>query len=281
MQRLATIFLATALLFKVASFPFHNWSLDVYEGAPISSVVFLTTVPKIGFIVALVNFLFSVGIPHNETWQVLLLASGTSSIVWGAFAGIKQKRLKRFFAISGVVNIGFIVLGVACGSLQGITSVVFYLISYVLTVFICWLLLVEESQITYRKLTLNLADVSKLGLQNSLLGICFALMMLSFAGVPPLVGFLAKFTILLPLINNSLSSLAVFLIGISLFSGFYYLRIVKIIYFEGVHDSVRGVKFYSQTSWLISYLFTLFIIMSCYPTSLLLLSTAASLGLFV
>ena len=271
----------SAFLFKLASFPFQAWALDVYEGAPVSSVVFLSTIPKIGFIITLMNILFSIGMPHFNTWQTILLASGTFSIFWSAFAGIRQKRIKRFFAISGVANIGFLLLALASGSFQGIFSMIFYVLVYVLTSFISWLFLVHKNQESYKKTSLNLLDLGSLAAQNSTIGAILALIILSFAGTPPLLGFVSKYSVLVAMLDSSIYMIAILVIFFSLFSGFYYLRLVKIIYFENSVDNVNGISFSPLISWTLTYLTLLFVGFCCYPTSLIFFSTHFGLSCLI
>lgn len=280
-QQIALVFLISALLFKLASFPFQAWALDVYEGAPVSSVVFLSTVPKLGFLIVLVNLLFSIGVPHFNLWQLLLLSSGTLSIFWSAFAGIRQKRLKRFFAISGVANVGFLLLSLSSGSFQGVNSMIFYVLAYILTSFISWLFLVHKNQEKYKKVSLNLLDMGSIAAQNPLIGAILALVILSFAGTPPLLGFVSKYTVLVAMLDSSMHILAILVIFFSLFSGFYYLRLVKIIYFENLTDQIQGIQFSSRVSFLLSYLSLTFIYFSCYPSALITISAFFGLGILV
>jgi len=281
LQQLGLIFLLLSILFKLASFPFHSWAIDVYDGGPLSSVVFLNTTPKLGFVFLLVNVLFSLGIPHVITWQTILLITGTMSIFWGALAGIKQKRLKRLLAISSVGNIGFTLVAFSTGTFQGIVSGIFYLISYLMATINCWLILISYNQNPNSKLTLNFVGLRSLFVKVPITSYIIALIFMSFAGIPPFLGFVSKYLVFMNLMNASLFLWTGLIVLFSLFSTFYYLRIVKIVCFETLYDPIQNIKFTPMISWIISWLFLSFALLSLYPQPLCLLHLFFSLDLIL
>lgn len=281
LQQLALVFLLLSFLFKLASFPFHSWSIDVYDGGPLFSVVFLNSAPKLAFFFLLAKSIFILGICNLLTASTILILAGTFSIIWGALAGLKQKRLKRLLAVSGVGNIGFSLVGLATGTLQGLVGSLFYLLSYVLTTLICWFLLLSYRGTNGYGLARNFVDMRALSLKIPATATVTALLFLSFAGLPPFIGFSSKLIVISALVNSSLFLWAVIIVLFSFFSVFYYLRISKIVFFEAVQDQIKNIQFDSISSWIIAWLFLTFITISIYPQLFGLLNLLLGLNLIL
>jgi len=230
-----SLFINLGFLAKLSAAPFHMWTPDVYEGSPLSTTVLFLTVVKIGilgFYLRLVYFLF-----YDFFYiyvQPLLVFCGVLSIVWGSLAGLGQYRLKRLFAYSAIVNTGFILLGLSEGSVECSTYAVFlYCCFYFLTNFIIFFFFfVTRSSVSGESFDFY-TDLRGYGVSNPIWGVSFAVCLFSLAGIPPFVGFWGKLSIFVALISLDFYnwSLPLIVIG-SVVSSFYYLRLIKIMFFD-------------------------------------------------
>lgn len=255
------LLITTTFLFKISAAPFHFWSPDVYEGAPLSSTIIFSILPKLSLLHFFIKWLSIVSINFIEI-SYLLLFSGISSVIFGAFFAIRQKRLKRFLLFSSIAQIGFIVSSLSLISLNSIISVYFYLFIYILTSIIVWTHVSifysfkEKISLFYNKLntTLFLSNLSNFFKVNKLWSFSFIIIFFSIAGIPPLSGFLSKIFILFGLIEANQIMGAFVLVVISSISVFYYLRIVKILFFE---SKISKLKIENSQIIFSSYLFNL------------------------
>lgn len=231
---LGLVFINTALLFKLSSAPFHMWSPDVYEGSPTSVTAFFSILPKLGILTLLLRFcIFSL---HDLllTWQEIIVFCSYLSILIGTLSAFSQKKWKRFVAYSSINHVGFFLIGLSTGELEGVFSVLFYLVSYVIMMFGVFFFLIglrhyqypDHSQIRY------ITDIKGLSLVNPMLALALTLLLFSMAGIPPLIGFFAKFFILLPSLQNNMYGLSIFAVLMSCIACFYYIRLIKIMYFD-------------------------------------------------
>ena len=236
----AMVFILVGLAFKVSAVPFHMWTPDVYEGAPSSVTSFFAVVPKIAGIAVFIRFM---QIPFSEIvdqWQPILIFISLSSMILGAVAAIGQTNIKRLIAYSSIGHIGFALAGISTGTTLGYSSSITYISIYVimnLGMFACIFLMKREG-----KYCENLNDLSGISKQNPILSIALLIILFSLAGIPPLAGFFAKFYIFIAVIENKMYTLAIIGLLSTVISAFYYLRIVKIIYFDDANNSFDQIK---------------------------------------
>nr|YP_010338957.1 NADH dehydrogenase subunit 2 [Pseudoerythrocladia kornmannii]UNJ19029.1 NADH dehydrogenase subunit 2 [Pseudoerythrocladia kornmannii] len=229
-------FILVSLLFKISAAPFHMWSPDIYEGAPTGVTLFFAIMPKV-VVTCIIIRLFSYNLQDVfPFWQSLLLFSAILSLTIGTFGAFVQTKWKRFLAFSSINHQGFILLSLATGSLIGNEVALYYTIIYIimtLTLFTLFLSLrfklnYGSSQIRYLK------DICMLGKTNPSIALCFMLVLFSMGGVPPLAGFLAKVLVILEVVKVNLLALIVLTVLLSSIACFYYLRLLKTLYFQDV-----------------------------------------------
>ena len=236
----AMVFILVGLAFKVAAVPFHMWTPDVYEGSPSSVTSFFAIVPKVAGLAVFIRFL---QIPFNQIidqWQTILIFISLASMILGAIAAIGQTNIKRLIAYSSIGHIGYALAGVATGTISGYSSTVIYISIYVvmnLGIFGCIFLMKREE-----KYTENISDLSGLSKSHPLLSMAFLIILFSLAGIPPFAGFFAKFYIFMSVIENEMFTLAIIGLLSTVISAFYYLRIIKIIYFDESQQTFDEIK---------------------------------------
>ena len=224
------VFILVGLAFKISAVPFHMWAPDVYEGSPTSVTLFFTMVPKIAALTVFIRFLYVPFLNLIDQWQIILIFLSIASMLFGAIAAIGQTNLKRLVAYSSISHIGYALAGLATGSNDGIQSSVIYLTIYILMnlgLFSC-LLMMKRNNEYYE----NIDDLSGLSKNHPLLSLSFLVILFSLAGIPPLAGFFAKFYIFKSVIEQSMYFLAIIGLLSTVVAAFYYLRIIKIIYFD-------------------------------------------------
>ena len=226
----AMVFVLVGLAFKVSAVPFHMWTPDVYEGAPTSITSYFAVVPKVAGLAVLIKFMF---IPFSNIlseWQLIIIFISIASMILGAVAAIVQKNIKRLLAYSSIGHVGYALAGVATGVISGYESSIIYISIYVVMnigAFSCLYLLKKDGE--YRE---NISDLSGLSKKQPLLAISFLVILFSLAGIPPLAGFFAKFYVFTAVIEQKMYALAIIGLLTTVISAFYYLRIIKIIYFD-------------------------------------------------
>ncbi len=236
----AMVFVLVGLAFKVSAVPFHMWTPDVYEGAPTSITSYFAVVPKVAGLAVLIKFMF---IPFSNIlseWQLIIIFISIASMILGAVAAIIQKNIKRLLAYSSIGHVGYALAGVATGVISGYESSIIYISIYVVMnigAFSCLYLLKKDGE--YRE---NIADLSGLSKKQPLLAISFLIILFSLAGIPPLAGFFAKFYVFTAVIEQKMYALAIIGLLTTVISAFYYLRIIKIIYFDDSAISFDPVK---------------------------------------
>ena len=229
----AMVFILVGLAFKVSAVPFHMWTPDVYEGAPTSITSYFAVVPKVAGLALLIKFMF---IPFSNIlleWQTIIIFISIASMILGAVAEIKKKNFKRLLAYSSIGHIGYALAGVATGVISGYQSSIIYISIYVIMnigAFSCLYLLKKDGH--YKE---NIADLSGISKKHPVLAISFLIILFSLAGIPPLGGFFAKFYVFVAVIEQKMYSLAIIGLLTTVMSAFYYLKIIKTIYFD---DSV-------------------------------------------
>ena len=249
------VFVCAGLAFKISAVPFHMWTPDVYQGAPTPVTGFFALAPKIAAMGLLVRFLFnSFGEIHVD-WQQIIIFISIASMVFAAFAAIAQTNIKRLMAYSSIGHIGFALIGVACVSTEGLRSLVIYLLIYlVMNIAVFSFILSMKRKDEYFE---NISDLSGLYKNHPFASIMISLTMFSLAGVPPLAGFFGKFYIFMSAIESNMFILSIIGVLASVVGAFYYLRIVKIIYFDEPQEKFDGLSIKS-----LNFLF--------YPSSILI-----------
>ncbi len=224
------VFILVGLAFKISAVPFHMWAPDVYEGSPTTVTLFFTIVPKIAALTVFIRFLY---IPFSnllDQWQMIIIFLSIASMLFGAIAAIGQTNLKRLIAYSSIGHVGYTLAGLATSSNEGIQSSIIYISIYVimnLALFSCLLMLKRKDQ--YFE---NIDDLSGLSKNHPLLSLSFLIILFSLAGIPPLAGFFAKFYIFKSVLEQSMYFLAIVGLLSTVVAAFYYLKIIKIIYFD-------------------------------------------------
>ena len=250
------VFILVGLAFKISAVPFHMWAPDVYEGSPTSVTLFFTMVPKIAALTVFIRFLYVPFLNLIDQWQMILVFLSIASMLFGAVAAIGQKNLKRLIAYSSISHIGYALAGLATGSNEGIQSSVIYISIYVimnLGFFSC-LLMMKRNNVYYEQIE----DLSGLSKNHPLLSLSLLVILFSLAGIPPLAGFFAKFYIFKSVIEQSMYFLAIVGLLSTVVAAFYYLRIIKIMYFDEEKDSFdKDHSFWLKFSLTISTLIIL------------------------
>ena len=228
------VFIIVGLAFKISAVPFHMWAPDVYEGSPTTVTLFFTMVPKIAALTVFIRFLYVPFVNLIDQWQTILVFLSIGSMIFGAIAAIGQTNLKRLVAYSSIGHIGYALAGLATGSNEGIQSSVMYITIYIimnLGLFSC-LLMMKRNNKYYEEIE----DLSGLSKNHPLLSLSLLVILFSLAGIPPLAGFFAKFYIFKSVLGQSMYSLAIIGLLSTVVAAFYYLRIIKIIYFDKEKD---------------------------------------------
>ena len=228
------VFILVGLAFKISAVPFHMWAPDVYEGSPTSVTLFFTMVPKIAALTVFIRFLYVPFLNLIDQWQMIIIFLSIASMLFGAIAAIGQTNIKRLVAYSSIGHIGYTLAGLATGSNEGIQSSIVYICIYVimnLALFSCLLMLKRNNQ--YYE---DIEDLSGLSKNHPLLSLSLLVILFSLAGIPPLAGFFAKFYIFNAVIEQSMYFLAIVGLLSTVIAAFYYLRIIKIIYFDKEKD---------------------------------------------
>ena len=236
----AMVFILVGLAFKVSAVPFHMWTPDVYEGSPTSVTSFFAVAPKIAGLAVLVRFM---QIPFEKIlleWQMIIVFISIASMILGAVAAIGQKNIKRLMAYSSIGHMGYALAGIATGTISGYSSSITYISIYAIMnigAFSAIFLMKKENQYTE-----EINDLSGISKTQPLLALGFLIILFSLAGIPPLGGFFAKFYIFMSVIENEMYALAIIGLLSTVISAFYYLKIIRIIYFDELKKPFDSVK---------------------------------------
>jgi NADH-quinone oxidoreductase subunit N len=232
------IFIITGLAFKISAVPFHMWAPDVYEGSPTSVTIFFATLPKIAALTIFIRILYVPFLNTIDQWQIIIVFLSIASMLFGAIAAIGQKNLKRLIAYSSIGHMGYALAGVSTGTNQGIQSSISYISIYLLmnlAFFSCLFMLRRDE-----KYFENIEDLSGLSKNHPLLSFSFLIVLFSLAGIPPLAGFFAKFYIFSAVIEQSMYFLAITGLLSTVIAAFYYLRLIKVIYFDSEKEKYES-----------------------------------------
>jgi NADH-quinone oxidoreductase subunit N len=271
------VFVVAGLAFKVSAVPFHMWTPDVYEGAPTPVTALFAVAPKIAAMSLLVSVLMGPFKPLFAQWQQIIVVASVLSMALGAFAALRQQNIKRLMAYSSIGNVGYILLGLAAGSEKGIQSVVFYLAIYLvmtLGVFATILLMKRRGVMVE-----GVNDLAGLARSQPMMAFALLLFMFSLAGIPPLAGFWGKLYIFIAAVEAKLYVPAVLGVLASVVASYYYLRIVKVMYFDEPGEALDQPAF--SVNRVVAFAAAVLVaVFSLAPQPLSLVAAAAAKGLF-
>ncbi len=271
------VFVIAGLAFKVSAVPFHMWTPDVYEGAPTPVTAFFSVTPKLAAIGLLIRVMIEPFGALFAQWQQIIIFMSIASMVLGGFAAIGQTNIKRLMAYSSIGHVGYALIGLAVGTEKGIASVLVYMAIYIfmnIGVFACILCMRRREH-----MVVDIADLAGLSKTSPLMALALAIFMFSMAGLPPLAGFFGKLYLFLAAVEAQLYGLAIIGVLSSVVAAYYYIRIVKVMYFDEAaepldHDFGRGIRLVMFGAAALVVLFFL------RPSPLVDASTAAAAALF-
>ena len=244
------IFMLSGLAFKISAAPFHMWTPDVYEGAPTPVTAFFSTAPKVAALSLTMRVALEAFGAQVAAWQQVVIFAALLSIVIGALGAIGQTNIKRLLAYSSINNVGFMLIGLAAATPKGASAMLVYLAIYVamsIAAFVVVLLLRDAEGAPVE----GIADLSGLSRTRPWLALSMAAAMFSLAGIPPLFGFWGKFLVFQAAVEAHLVALAAIGIAASVIGAFYYIKIVKIMYFDDPADRVKGAGDLAHTAILV------------------------------
>ena len=270
------VFLFAGFCFKVSAVPFHMWTPDVYEGAPTPVTAFFSSAPKIAAMAIFVRAPITAFPEITPQWQQIVVFVAIASMALGSFAAIGQRNIKRLMAYSSIGNMGFALVGLAAGTPEGVQGVIVYMAIYLAMTLgtFAGILAMRQRGVFVE----NISDLAGLARTNGSMAFFLGVMMFSLAGIPPLAGFFAKYFVFLAAIKAGLYTLAVLGVLASVVGAYYYLSIVKVMYFDepaGTFEPMPGaLKVVLGVSGLLMILFI------AYPAPLVAAAAAAAKSLF-
>jgi NADH-quinone oxidoreductase subunit N len=270
------VFLLAGLCFKISVVPFHMWTPDVYEGAPTPVTAFFASAPKVAAIAVFTRVALTAFPGILSQWQQIIVFVAIASMALGSFAAIGQRNIKRLMAYSSIGHMGFALVGLAAGTAEGAQGVLVYIAIYVsmtLGSFAVILTMKRNSQHVE-----NISDLAGLSRTNPLLAFVFAMLLFSLAGIPPLAGFFAKFYVFVAAIKAGLFTLAVIGVVTSVVGAFYYLTVIKVMYFDEPLVRLDPMRIELRTVLAVAGLFNIFFFV--YPAPLVSVAAAAAKSLF-
>ncbi|CAN5374866.1 NADH-quinone oxidoreductase subunit NuoN [soil metagenome] len=225
------VFVFAGLAFKISAVPFHMWTPDVYEGAPTPVTAFFASAPKVAALSLAVRVAIEAMGPATDQWRQIVIFASLASIIFGAVAAIGQTNIKRLLAYSSINNVGFVLVGLAAGTQAGVASVLFYLTIYVVMTLGGFLVVLQMRGSDGQPVE-TISSLSGMSRTRPGLALAMAIFMFSLAGIPPLLGFNAKLAVFTAAVNAGLYPLAVVGFVASVIGAYYYLRVVKVMYFD-------------------------------------------------
>jgi NADH-quinone oxidoreductase subunit N len=270
------VFLLAGLAFKVSAVPFHMWTPDVYEGAPTPVTTFFAAAPKIAGMAVFMRVVIQPFPAITADWQQIVVFIAIASMALGAFAAIGQTNIKRLLAYSAIGHVGYALVGLAAGTPEGVRGVIVYMLIYLvmtLGTFGCVLAMRRRDGAVE-----EIADLAGLARTNRPMAFVLAMLMFSLAGIPPLAGFFAKYFVFLAAIQAGLVALAVIGVVLSVVSAFYYLRIVKLMFFDEAVEPFEPMPSEIKLVVAVAGLFVVGFVIVAEP--IVVLAHAAALSLF-
>lgn len=266
------VFIIVGVAFKLGAVPFHMWLPDVYQGAPTAVTLYIATAPKIAAFAMLMRLLVGGLFELHSQWQGILIILAVSSMALGNIVAIAQTNIKRMLAYSAIAHVGFLMLGVLSGSAEGFAASMFYVITYVLMSMASFGMIIIMSRKGFEADKLD--DFKGLNQRNPWFAFMMMFIMFSMAGVPPFIGFWAKLSVLKAVVSADLLWLAVAAVIFSIIGAFYYLRIIKLMYFDKAEDT-QPIECATDLRWVFSLNAGLILFIGLMPDSLIALCKQA------
>ncbi len=229
------VFVMVGVAFKLGAVPFHMWVPDVYQGSPTAVTLFLGTAPKIAAFAMLMRLLVYGLMGLYAEWRDILIVLAVASMAIGNIVAISQTNIKRMLAYSTISHVGFLILGVLSGTAAGFASAMFYTLTYAVMALGAFGMIILLSRFGYE--AEHIDSFKGLNQRSSWFAFVMLVLMFSLAGVPPFIGFWAKLNVLMALVSVNLTWLAIVAVVFSIIGAFYYLRIIKLMYFDTAQDS--------------------------------------------
>src|ERR1700754_176136 len=270
------VFLLAGLCFKISAVPFHMWTPDVYEGAPTPVTAFFASAPKVAAMAVFTRVTLTAFPGIVPQWQQIIVFVAIASMALGSFAAIGQSNIKRLMAYSSIGHMGFALVGLAAGTVEGAQGVLVYIAIYVAMTLGTFAVILTMKR-NGRQVE-NISDFAGLSRTNPLLAFFFAMLLFSLAGIPPLAGFFAKFYVFIAAIKAGLFTLAVIGVLASVVGAFYYLTIIKVMYFDEPLPKLDPMRVELRTVLAVAGLFNLLFFV--YPGPLVSVASAAAKSLF-
>jgi NADH-quinone oxidoreductase subunit N len=270
------VFVVAGLAFKVSAVPFHMWTPDVYEGAPTPVTSFLGTAPKVAAMALLVRVMATPFGHLLGSWQQLIVLVSIASMLLGSLAAIGQRNIKRLMAYSSIGHMGYVLIGLAAGTPNGIRGVLIYLVTYVFMnagTFACIIAMRRRGRMLE-----GIADLAGLGRTDPALAAALTVFMFSMAGIPPFSGFWGKYFIFTAAVQQGMWTLAVIGVLTSVIGAYYYIRIIKLMYFDEPEEAFDPRPASLSVVVAASGLFTMFFFV--FPAPLVAAAEAAAKVLF-
>src|SRR4029450_9628724 len=270
------VFLLAGLCFKASAVPFHMWTPDVYEGAPTPVTAFFASAPKVAALAVFTRVTLTAFPEITQEWRQIVVFVSIGSMVLGSFAAIGQTNIKRLMAYSSIGHMGYALVGLAAGTREGVQAVIIYLAIYLamtLGPFACILAMRRHGRMVE-----DIDQLSGLSSTSPLMAFLLAMLLFSLAGIPPLAGFFAKFYVFLAAIHAGLYALAVIGVLLSVVGAYYYLRIVKIMYFDAPAERFEPMPLTLAAALGLNGVFVL--VYSVYPAPLVEAAGLAAKSLF-
>lgn len=261
------VFIVAGLVFKLGLVPFHMWVPDVYEGSPLAVTTIIGSLTKIAAVVFMIRFLIGGLVLANTYWTMMLLFLAILSLFFGNIIAIAQTNVKRMLGYSTVSHMGFVALGFITMTVDGLASTLFYVLTYSLTALAAFGILTFLSKGDFECETLD--DLKGLSSTHPVCAFLLMLVMFSMAGIPPLVGFYAKFKILIALVNAGFIGIAVFAVIMSLIGAFYYIRLVKVMYFDEPVRTIEQANVCVVTKGLLLTNVIFLVLLGIFPTAVI------------
>ncbi len=271
------VFLLAGIAFKLSAVPFHMWAPDVYEGAPTPVVAFIASAPKIAATAMLVRVLFTALGPIAPAWMQIIAFISIASMALGAFAAIGQQNIKRLLAYSSIGHMGYMLLGLAGGNEEGVRGVVIYMLVYSVMTLGAFAMVLSMRRSDGTQIE-RISDLCGLARTQPMTAFLFAMLLFSLAGIPPLAGFFAKYFVFMAAVKAGLFVLAVIGVVTSVVGAFYYLRLVKLMYFDEPVEAFAPVAFEQKYILYLSGAFVLLFVLM--PSALVNAAAQAAHALF-
>lgn len=267
------LFVAVGFLFKMTAVPFHMWAPDVYEGSPTYVTAFFSIAPKIAILANMLRvFIYSV---YDPTWQQLFVFSSIASMMLGALAGLAQNKVKRLLAYSSIGHVGYLFIGLSCGTIEGIQALLIGIFIYVLMTINVFAIVLSLRQ----KRVQYISDFSALANTNPIIALTLSITMFSYAGIPPLAGFCSKFYLFFAALGCGAYLLALIGVITSVISCFYYIRFVKVMYFDTPSTWILYKPMDREKSLLLAVTLFCITFFCVYPSPLFLITHQMALSL--